>query len=281
LISDHNLNKVKPSDVVLLGVPFDHNSSYQRGPASAPAFIRERFYSNSGNLCAENGTDLSLKKNWHDFGDLKSTDLKNSFKIIEKSVLQIIEKQGRILSLGGDHAITYPLIKAYSKTYSNLTILHFDAHPDLYDNLNGNPLSHASPFARIMEQGLVNKLIQVGVRTINPHQREQIEKFNVYTIEMKDFTSNINLNLTGPIYISFDMDALDPAFAPGVSHHEPGGFTTRQVLRIIQSIGVAENANAKIVGADIVELNPLNDINLITASASAKLLKEILSKMVT
>lgn len=281
MISDHNLNKVKPSDVVLLGVPFDHNSSYQRGPASAPAFIRERFYSNSGNLCAENGTDLSLKKNWHDFGDLKSTDLKNSFKIIEKSVLQIIEKQGRILSLGGDHAITYPLIKAYSKTYSNLTILHFDAHPDLYDNLNGNPLSHASPFARIMEQGLVNKLIQVGVRTINPHQREQIEKFNVYTIEMKDFTSNINLNLTGPIYISFDMDALDPAFAPGVSHHEPGGFTTRQVLRIIQSIGVAENANAKIVGADIVELNPLNDINLITASASAKLLKEILSKMVT
>ncbi|MCK5311302.1 MAG: agmatinase [Desulfobacteraceae bacterium] len=280
MIPDHKINKLKNDDVALLGLPLDHNSSYQRGPASAPSYIRERLYSDSSNLSTENGLDLKANNKWHNFGDLKFSNVKDSFTIIEKSITQILDHDGRVLSLGGDHSVTYPLIKAYSKKYNKLTLLHFDAHPDLYNELNGNPFSHASPFARIMEENLVDNLIQLGIRTINPHQREQINKFNVQTIEMKDFNPDCSLNLSGPLYISFDMDALDPAFAPGVSHHEPGGFTTRQVLEIIQGIDISKKSDITIVGADIVELNPLNDINLMTAMTAAKFVKEILSKMI-
>ena len=187
-----------------------------------------------------------------------------------------------VLSLGGDHSLTYPILKSYAKKYDKLTILHFDAHPDLYDKFDGNLFSHASPFARIMEDKLVDNLIQIGIRTINPHQREQIKKFNVKTIEMKNFFSNYNLdfidNIKGPLYISFDIDCLDPAFAPGVSHHEPGGFSTRDVLEIFQKINTSK---VKVVGADIVELNPKNDINSMTAMVAAKCLKEILVAMLS
>lgn len=271
-------SKFKKNDVALIGLPFDHNSSYLRGPALAPIHIRERLYSGSSNLCAENGIDLKDNSDWHDFGDITSHNLEDSFKNIENSISEVLNKEGRILSLGGDHSITYPIIKSYAKKYDKLTLLHFDAHPDLYDELEGNRFSHASPFARIMEENLVDKLIQLGIRTVNPHQREQIKKFNVNTIEMKDFSSDLILDINGPLYISFDMDALDPAFAPGVSHHEPGGFTTRQVLEIIQKI---DTSKSSIVGADIVELNPKNDINDMTAMTAAKLSKEILAKMIS
>ena len=279
MITNRQKNKLKKNDIALLGIPFDQNSSYKQGPALAPSSIRERFYSNSSNLSAETGIDLGKNKNWHDIDDIKKLDSKNFFKLIESSISEILDQGARVLSLGGDHSITYPIIKAFSKKYKKLTLLHFDAHPDLYNQLDGNTYSHASPFARIMEEKLVNNLIQLGIRTINPHQQEQINKFNVKTIEMKDFTSDLDLNLNGPIYISFDMDALDPAFAPGVSHHEPGGFTTRQALEIIQKINVSQTSDTYIVGADIVELNPLNDINSMTAMTSAKILKEILAKM--
>ena len=214
-------------------------------------------------------------------GDLECNNLKKSFTTIEKTIAKILDQGARVLTLGGDHSVTYPILKAYSKKYKKLTLLHFDAHPDLYNELNGNPFSHACPFARIMEENLVDNLIQLGIRTINPHQREQINKFNVKTIEMKDFTSDISLDISGPLYISFDMDALDPAFAPGVSHHEPGGFSSRQALEIIQKINVSKVSDITIVGADIVELNPLNDINSMTAMTAAKFVKEILAKMLS
>ena len=90
-----------------------------------------------------------------------------------------------MLTLGGDHAITYPILRAYGPHYPDLTILHIDAHPDLYDELEGDRLSHACPFARIMEAGLARRLVQVGVRTLNPHQRQQAERFGVKIFEMR------------------------------------------------------------------------------------------------
>ena len=179
----------------------------------------------------------------------------------------------RVLSFGGDHSITYPIIKGFAKKYPNLNILHIDAHGDLYDDFEGNKLSHACPFARIMEERLAKRLLQIGIRTYNAHQREQVKRFNVEAIEMKDWSDRTPLNLMDHVYISLDLDALDPAFVPGVSHYEPGGFSTRQVLSVIQ------NLKADIVGADIVELNPTRDINGVTAMVAAKLFKEILVKM--
>jgi agmatinase len=178
------------------------------------------------------------------------------------------------VSLGGDHSISYPVVRAYSRKYPGLTVLHFDAHPDLYDVWDGNRFSHACPFARIMEERLVSRLIQVGVRTMNPHQKSQAERFGVEVIEMRDLQPGKSITPDGPVYLSLDMDVLDPAFAPGVSHHEPGGFSTRELLTLLQNLG------KPLVGADLVEFNPQRDPSGITAMAAAKLYKEIVASMI-
>jgi arginase family enzyme len=150
--------------------------------------------------------------------------------------------------------------------------LHFDAHPDLCDHYNGNYQSHASPFAQIMEAGLVERLVQIGIRTLNHHQREQAEKYGVEIIEIKDWSDDLRFDFSTPVNISFDLDCLDPAFAPGVSHWEPGGFSTRQVLHVIQSL------TDPVVGADIVEFNPRVEKN-ITSMVAAKVFNEIAAKI--
>ena len=178
----------------------------------------------------------------------------------------------RVLSLGGDHAVTYPIMRAYAAKYPDLTIVQFDAHPDLYESLDGNRYSHACPFARIMEDGLVKRLVQVGIRTLNQHQREQAERYGVEIIEAWDI-ADLALTFDGPVYISLDLDVLDPAFAPGVSHHEPGGLSSRELLNLIKTL------DAQIVGADVVELNPHRDLVNMTAMIAAKCTKELLARM--
>ncbi|MGB8733908.1 MAG: arginase family protein [Candidatus Sulfotelmatobacter sp.] len=176
--------------------------------------------------------------------------------------------------LGGDHSVTYPIVKAFARHYPELTIIHFDAHPDLYDEFEGSRLSHACPFARIMEKGLAKRLVQVGIRTMVGHQREQAEKFGVEVIEMRSLPAYDRFKSHGPVYISFDMDVLDPAFAPGISHREPGGMTVREAIAHLHAIDGA------IVGVDLVEFNPEQDVAGITATVAAKMMKEILGKMI-
>ncbi len=269
-----SFDRLQPGMVTVLGVPYDENSSFMKGPASAPPRIREVLNSGSMNLCSESGIDLGAEPRFHDLGDLNLSIGAAIFEQIEKTITDLIERKVLVLSLGGDHAITYPILKAYGKKYDKLSILHLDAHPDLYDELEGNRYSHACPFARIMEDNLAGRLVQIGIRTMNPHQLAQAERFGVEVIDMQKWRPDTVLDLTGPVYLSLDMDVLDPAFAPGVSHHEPGGLSTRDVLNIIQGI------NAPIVGADIVEFNPKRDPSGITAIAAAKFLKEIAARMI-
>jgi arginase family enzyme len=124
-----------------------------------------------------------------------------------------------------------------------------------------------------MEAGLAKRLVQVGIRTINQHQREQAQKFGVEVNEMRGLPACDRLKADGPVYITFDMDVLDPAFAPGISHREPGGMSVREAIAHLHSI------HGAIVGADIVEHNPVRDISGMTATVAAKILKEILGKM--
>jgi arginase family enzyme len=154
-----------------------------------------------------------------------------------------------------------------------LTILHFDAHPDLYQDLAGDALSHACPFARIMEDGLAKHLVQVGIRTMSGHQRAQADRFGVEVIDMRAWAAGVRPTLQGPLYVSIDMDAFDPAFAPGVSHFEPGGLTAREVITLLQHLP------GPLVGADVVEFNPSRDPIGITAPLCAKLVKELASRM--
>ncbi|MEP5611350.1 MAG: agmatinase [Cyclobacteriaceae bacterium] len=257
------------NNIILQGIQFDEKSSFQRGPVKAPALIREALYSDSANMFTEDLKDVSAM----------SIDDKGDFEIEEYFDIEAItgrnlSDEGKLLTLGGDHSITYPLIKAHHAKYPVLDILHIDAHGDLYDELNGDKYSHGCPFARIMENGLAANLVQVGIRTLTQHQKEQAEKFKVEIHQMKDLDLSKIRKFENPLYISLDMDAFDPAFAPGVSHHEPGGLSSRQVIDLIQ------NLDAEIIGADIVEYNPDKDFQNMTAYLAAKMMKEILAKMV-
>ena len=257
---------------VLLGIPFDAQSSFLRGAAEAPARIREALACDASNTWAETGLDLGISGIYQDAGDLVFAE-NDAFPSIEAKVGELIERGMRPLSLGGDHSIAYPILKAFARHHRELTIFHFDAHPDLYDEFEGNRLSHACPFARIMEAGMAKRLVQVGIRTINGHQRKQAEKFGVEVVEMRSLPAYERLKASGPVYISFDMDVLDPAFAPGISHREPGGMSVREAIAHLHAI------EGEIVGADVVEFNPVRDVDGMTAMVAAKILKEILGCM--
>lgn len=240
----------------------------------APEKIRDAFYCESTNTFTEDDLKVSPWNTWKDLGDLKLSPMPKAFDEIENAIYDQVMSRHKVISLGGDHSITYPIVKAFARRYKKINILQIDAHADLYDEYEHNRFSHACSFARIMEEELANRLVQIGLRTLNTHQRDQIRRFDVEAIEMKDWSDDFQFRFDGPVYITIDMDALDPAFAPGVSHYEPGGFSTRQVISVLQKL------QGSIVGADIVELNPNRDINEMTAMAAAKFFKEIVSSMV-
>lgn len=263
-----------PDMVVTLGIPLDENASFLRGAALAPGRIRQAFHSDSSNYWTENGTNLERHAQLIDDGDLKLSPMPAAFETITAAVTSRLRQGHKVLSLGGDHSITYPVIRGFASVYPDLTILHLDAHGDLYDSFNDNRFSHASPFARIMEANLVSRLIQVGIRTYTAHQREQARRFGVEVVEMRNWHDDIRFAFDGPVYVSLDLDVMDPAYVPGVSHHEPGGLSTRQVLNIIQQF------EGDLVGADIVELNPTRDVHEMTAMVAAKCYKELLARLI-
>ena len=264
---------VTNSRIQMLGVPWDANSSYLRGAAQAPAAIRDALRCDASNGWAESGIDTSLPEIFGDAGDLEFGDGENWFSQTENAAEQLARKC-KPLFLGGDHSVTYPLVRGVAKKFAGLTMVHFDAHPDLYENYEDNPYSHASPFARILEEKLAVRLIQVGIRTLNAHQKAQAEKFGVEVCERKAGSVDlVAMKIQGPVYVSFDLDALDPAFAPGVSHREPGGLSVREAIGYLHSIP------ATVVAADLVELNPTQDISGVSATVCAKLVKELVGVM--
>lgn len=259
----------------LVGLPYDASSSYQRGPADAPSVIREALWSPSANSWSELGINIGDHGAITDAGDLDLANCSpaNARRTIEQGIARLLSMGARPVSLGGDHSVTYPVLRAVRPHAPSLTILHLDAHPDLYDEFEGDRYSHACPFARIMEEGLADRLVQVGIRTMTGHQRAQARRFGVEVIEMRSIQDDLRVPLTTPVYVSMDMDALDPAFVPGVSHREPGGLSVRQLLSLVHGI------EAPIVAADVVELNPRNDPTGGSAMVAGKVVRELLGVM--
>jgi arginase len=255
--------------IALIGAPTDIHSSFLRGPALAPAAIRAALASDHANSFAEDGTDIATDVDMGEVDELRLTESASDDAVIEAAVTTAVRSGAMPLVLGGDHSISLPVVAALAAIHGPLNILHFDAHPDLYDDYEGDPRSHASPFARIMEGGYAKRLVQVGIRTMNRHCRDQVARFGVDVVEMRDFAIDRVPVLEGPLYISIDMDGFDPSVAPGVSHIEPGGLGTRDVLNVLN------RQTAPLAGADIVELNPLRDINGMTAILAAKLIREL------
>ena len=262
-------------DLAVLGIPYDAKSSYLKGAAEGPAAIRAASDGAMINAFTELGADLSRDTVLADLGDVDASgDFERVAGRVGARIQQILEHGAVPLVLGGDHSVTYPVVRALARTHPELDILHFDAHPDLYEEFQGDPYSHACPFARILQDGLVSRLVQVGIRAATAGHRARAADSGVRWIEMKDLGDGLALNFSNPLYISFDVDALDPAYAPGVSHLEPGGLTTRQAL------GILHRLEARIVGMDVVEVNPARDPSGITAAAAAKLLMEVAGKIV-
>jgi agmatinase len=257
----------------LLGLPYDASSSFLRGAAAAPAAIRAALASPSTNLWTESGHDLGAPGMLDDAGDLTLPPTAESRGLIAEGVRRIVNSGARLLALGGDHSVTYPIMRAIGPMHPGLTLVQFDAHPDLYDEFEGDRYSHACPFARILEERLVGRLVQVGIRTMNGAQRAQASRYGVEVIDMRAWAAGARPSVSGRIYVSIDVDVLDPAVAPGVSHREPGGLSVRDVL------GVLETFTGALIGADIVEYNLSQDVAGLTAPVCAKLVKELASHM--
>ena len=255
--------------VRLIGLPTDSHSSFLRGAAQAPSAIRAALWSDHGNAAAECGLELGSDILVEDVGDLALDESTIDVERIRAVAEQAAHDDVTPIFLGGDHMVTNPIVAGIRAARGPVNILHFDAHPDIYADYGGDPLSHASPFARIMERGDAKRLVQVGIRTANAHCREQAAKFGVEMVEMRDFDAASVPIPDAPLYLSIDLDALDPAYAPGVSHHEPGGLSVRDILSVLHRVP------GRIVGADVVELNPTRDINGMTAVVAAKFVKEL------
>ena len=256
----------------LIGVPYDASSSFRRGAAAAPPLIRAAIWSAAGNSFTENGFDLA---GLTDAGDLPLSETPAKARDqIEMGIGALLADGFHPIALGGDHSITYPILRAIVTQRPTLTILHIDAHGDLYDEFEGDRYSHACPFARILEDCPGVTLVQVGIRTLTPHQREQVARFGVNCIEMRQFAEGARPAVDGAVYVSVDIDGIDPAFAPGVSHREPGGLSVRDVLTMIHRLA------GPIVGADVVEYNPGTDLDGMTAIVAAKIVREVAGQMI-
>lgn len=258
----------------IVGLPYDASSSYLRGAAEAPGVIRAALHSTAGNMWTEDLRDLGAPGALADAGDLDLSSASGVRARIEAGIASVLADGARPLALGGDHAVTYPVVRAVHAVHGPLTILHVDAHPDLYEEFEGDRYSHACPFARVMEEGLAKRLVQVGIRAMTGHQREQADRYDVQVIDMRAWEHGARPSIDmGPVYVSIDMDGIDPAHAPGVSHREPGGLTVRDVIGLVQGI------RGEVVAADVVEFNPSQDVGGLTAHVAAKLVKELAGRL--
>lgn len=259
--------------VALLGLPTDVNASFLRGPAKAPGHIRKALWNEGANPYAESGVDVSAAAVLFDAGDLALPQSAEDRDLIHNAVAALLRAGNRVLSLGGDHSVTHPVVRAYAVQWPALGVVHIDAHPDLYPSFQGQRYSHACPFARILEETTIAALVQIGIRTMSPPQRTVADRYGVKVFGPSQLHEARAALPGGPVYLTLDLDGLDPAFAPGVSHREPGGLSVRQVLDLIDAIP------GQVVGADVVELNPDVDLDGVSAAVAAKFVKEIAARI--
>jgi agmatinase len=265
--------KQNTTPLVFAGLPDDSQSSFRRGSVHGPQRIRSAYDGNCYNATTESGVDLTSTV--ADLGDLPS---KSSWELTARSyqefAARLFQSGKTPFFAGGDHAVTVPIIAALAELGEPVHIIQIDAHPDLYLNYEGSRSSHACTIARALEMSHVASVTQLGIRTMNTSQMPQFERYRdrIHMLGARDLTGalpELSHILNGaPVYMTIDLDGLDPAFAPGVSHPVPGGLTPRQVLNFVQK------APWKLVGMDVVEVNPDLDVNDQTAILAARLLHE-------
>ena len=263
----------KESKIVLFGAPFDSTSSFKSGQKFAPSAIR-----NISKWCIESYSeklDKDLKDSKvFDSGDLDlpNSSIKKSLKMIYERAKEISKDKKIPFMIGGNHSVTYPAVKALHKIYKDLCLIHFDAHADLSDELDGSKYSHACPIRRCYEELEDNSVFQFGIRSCSKEEKEFIKSENIYT-EFNDCkTLEKKLKEIGnkPVYITVDLDVLDPAIFSGTGTPESDGFSYNKLLDSI--FLCIEKCN--VVGIDNVELLPSNDKKDNSTVLACKLLRE-------
>lgn len=280
----------KKSNLAVLGIPWDASSSFRKGAKRAPNAIRESTTAKLYNPYSEKLVNLTEEWKIFDMGDLSVSNLEPQIipNRISKTLNQIHDISKKYLFLGGDHLITFFCFKALTDigaiNEKNIGLIYLDAHPDLYDQYENKLYSHACVIKRIIDKTSIQpKYISLlGIRASTREQDLYIKHYGIKAISRQQLNEkgiqwaaeNIRNNMNGveKIYLSLDMDVLDPAFAPGVGNPEPGGLHTTDLVRLIQKI-----KGMPIFAFDIVEYCPKYDISNITGYATAKLIKEILA----
>ncbi|MET4099924.1 agmatinase [Agrococcus sp. UYP10] len=282
------LDEVGRADIAIAGVPFDSGVSYRPGARFGPAHVREasrllRPYNPAQDVFPFASQQVA------DAGDLVANpfDLTAAVAEIEAGALELRRSADRLVVIGGDHTIALPLLRAVHAEHGPVAVLHFDAHLDTWDTYFGAPITHGTPFRRASEEGLIDLTASMHVGTRGPlYDKGDLEDderlgFAVVTSEFVEehgvatAIDRIRARVgTAPLYISIDIDVLDPAHAPGTGTPEAGGLTSRELLRILRAL-----SDLRIVGADVVEVAPAYDHAQVTAIAASHVVYELLSAM--
>lgn len=276
--------EIKDVDAVFVGIPYDLSASYRCGARFAPSRIRDVSRITSG-------VDFYLlreifnERKVADYGDIVINMERDSFfNGVENEIMKIAGK-GTVFIMGGDHLITYPVLKALNKRYGKVNLLHLDAHIDTWNIVNSNSINHGTWLRKVVEDNLTSGICQVGLRA-SLYSRKDLEflrKKGICMISMRDFkrmgpssiAEEINKNfLSENFYITIDIDVVDPAFAPGTGVPEPGGMNSFEIMEFLRYLDLE-----KIVGADVVEVSPPYDVSDITSILAANLFFIMLSKI--
>jgi agmatinase len=282
------IDEVSDVDVAVVGVPFDAGVSYRPGARFGPAHIREssrllRPYNPAADV------EPFARQQVVDAGDVAVNpfDIDEAITQVEAGARAVLERSSRLVTIGGDHTIALPLLRAVAARHGPVAVVHFDAHLDTWDTYFGAPYTHGTPFRRASEEGLLDTSACVHVGTRGPlyspgdlgdDRRLGFEV--VGSVEMDDLgargvVERIRDRVEDrPVYVSVDIDVLDPAFAPGTGTPEAGGLTSRELLAVLRSF-----AGLRLVGADVVEVAPAYDHAEITGIAAAHVVYELLSAL--
>jgi agmatinase len=271
-------------DVALIGIPFDGGTTYRPGPRFGPRHVRQQ----SAIIRPWNpvlAVNPFAKYRIADFGDFSVNPLsiEDTFERVEKQTQFVLDAGARCVSVGGDHSLSLPILRAVARKYGPVGVIQFDAHNDLWDSYFGSRYSHGTPFRRAIEEGLIRKdsFLQVGLRgqVYDQHDFDFARQHRVKMITAEEFhergIASFRRKLPAfrnkPVYVTLDIDCVDPAYAPGTGTPQVGGFTSMQILSLVRAL-----QGLNIVGCDIVEVSPPYDTGEITSLLAANLLFELL-----
>lgn len=284
-----NVKTLKDVDFLVVGIPFDTCATYRAGARFGPASIREMSSLAAKPYNPELKVDIFEQCSGVDYGDIGSVPgyVEESFEIIQREMLEIFEQGVIPIAMGGDHSVTLPELRACRRVYGPVALVHFDAHYDTISEYFGKPYSHGTPFYHAAKEGLVDTScsIQVGIREGLYGEEDArnsldlgydvLKAYEMHRMKPEDIVGRIKERTKGKkVFLTFDIDFLDPAYAPGTGTPVPGGFATWEALEMLRGLKELD-----VVGYDIVEVAPAFDGNGITSIAAAGIMQEFMSQI--